>query len=1270
MLLFVDGVQQTDTATFTSSPSFAGEILEIGRYTDLNHFDGGIDEVKVSNIARSACWIAAEYDNQNDPGSFYSVGSEQGASENPAIGNESPENGAIEVLLEPVLSIQAVDYQEDNMNIYFRTNASGTWNTICSNLNVGNGEYFCSNTVNMDSYSTKYWWSVNASDDNSPINWKNSTFSFTTRPENYYHKFTIDHSSHINYGCSYPVTYIFDIPSESTNLNVYKFDSCDWILIPNKTQDEIRDGIEAARFDYAQDKAYISVAFPNNTDYFILNFVNESSESIIVNFSEIATYYDDKNVSVVLTCDDWYERYHEYFMTAIDICQAKNIWFTPAIVTHGSASYQEQEGRILPPDWDDMQMQVDEGFVEPGSHGRNHIHTPYDQEQWGIQSSYDGEILGSRQDIFENITMPALNRRENAEYLYAWIEPYGDSDATVRQKLGQYYYLSDRSTGTDSQYATWDSTNNVYNRIGTVLSIDSVRDYNTLNNNFNTTYNSSGVYHIWGHARDNNWLTGDVGKHLDYISNRSDVWYVGFGHLYMYHYMDERNVISHSTDIGNIPPGLCSESPLNNSIGVGIGSKKLRIRAVNINNNSMDITFSTNESGSWEDVGSNTSVYNGFYQQSYTFSDYDTKYWWSVNCTYGSLYTNNTYTFTTRPENYVPILSNPNPSNGAVDISLGDVPLKITVSDQDGDIMDITFSTNASGSWSDIGTNSSQPNGTYTQVYNFSESVHLYYWSVNITDGKTWVNNTYSFTTERITVFDPFLSGWQYRKKIAINHSMVDCDLTNFPVLINISDSDLAIKAQTDGDDIIFMDGTGTANLLSHEIEYYASGNLILWVNITDLSSTENTSIYMYYGNPSVANMQDVSGVWDSDFIMVQHLSETTGDHYDSTINSNDGDYYGSDQDDTGIIDGADGFDGVDDWIDCGNSETLDVITNGITLEAWVKRSSDGDGSYPGIITRAGTGYHRFQMRYTIAGDVAQFFLGDETEYTVISTNGDLTLDEWIHLVASWDGTNMKLFVDGVQQTETGTFTSSPSLPYETLEVGRYSTINFFDGSIDEVRISDVNRSPCWISTEYNNQENPDLFYTVGDEEIELTYEEYAVSIETNWNKISLPFNQSINKADIIVSYSGTDYSWSEAVSNTIILNFIYGWNRTNQNYDLINTMQPGYGYWIWAYDDCQLLFTINSSPSDTITSLQQYWNVIGPPFNSTVIKENLIITYNGSDYSWYEATTDNNEEGEPLILGFIYEWNSGTQSYVLSDNIKPGLGYWMYAYYECILKR
>ncbi len=130
-------------------------------------------------------------------------------------------------------------------------------------------------------------------------------------------------------------------------------------------------------------------------------------------------------------------------------------------------------------------------------------------------------------------------------------------------------------------------------------------------------------------------------------------------------------------------------------------------------------------------------------------------------------------------------------------------------------------------------------------------------------------------------------TSYPYRKELTIDHTKVDDYLTNFPVLIDITDTDLASKAQSNGNDIIFTDMSN--NKLNHEIEYYNSGHLIAWVNVTSLSSTVDTILYMYYGNQTIGNQENPAGVWDENYMMVQHLNETSGTHYDSTINDNDG---------------------------------------------------------------------------------------------------------------------------------------------------------------------------------------------------------------------------------------------------------------------------------------------------------------------------------------------------------------------------------------------
>ncbi|HIH28903.1 MAG TPA: DUF2341 domain-containing protein, partial [Thermoplasmata archaeon] len=62
------------------------------------------------------------------------------------------------------------------------------------------------------------------------------------------------------------------------------------------------------------------------------------------------------------------------------------------------------------------------------------------------------------------------------------------------------------------------------------------------------------------------------------------------------------------------------------------------------------------------------------------------------------------------------------------------------------------------------------------------------------------------------------------------------------------------------------------------------------WVKIPMVSSTEDTHLYMYYGNSSSTAQQSPEKVWNTDFMAVWHLNKNpTEGVFDSTIYDNDG---------------------------------------------------------------------------------------------------------------------------------------------------------------------------------------------------------------------------------------------------------------------------------------------------------------------------------------------------------------------------------------------
>lgn len=102
--------------------------------------------------------------------------------------------------------------------------------------------------------------------------------------------------------------------------------------------------------------------------------------------------------------------------------------------------------------------------------------------------------------------------------------------------------------------------------------------------------------------------------------------------------------------------------------------------------------------------------------------------------------------------NISPEFKTPLPTNGSTGQDRPPV-VSIIINDDDGDIFNVTWYSNSSGSWQPFGYNNSVTNNTFYQTNNnFSTSNITYYWNVSANDGQpTGANNNsgvYHFTTK------------------------------------------------------------------------------------------------------------------------------------------------------------------------------------------------------------------------------------------------------------------------------------------------------------------------------------------------------------------------------------------------------------------------------------------------------------------------------------------------------------------------------------------
>jgi hypothetical protein len=525
----------------------------------------------------------------------------------------------------------------------------------------------------------------------------------------------------------------------------------------------------------------------------------------------------------------------------------------------------------------------------------------------------------------------------------------------------------------------------------------------------------------------------------------------------------------------NYPPEISHITPGNGEMDVSISLSELQFEISDFNGDRMSYTVTTTP-----DIGSGSGNLkpDGVYSVSISGLEDLTEYSWHIEVTDGMDTTVDDFIFTT--EANAPIVSNPDPYDDEryVPLSLSD--LSFHLKDFQGDPIDYTVETSP-----DIGSDSGNNvgEGTYTIPVSGLDYSREYTWYVNASDGEHESRKVFNFQTEHKITFNPFNEGWKYRKKITIDHNKVDENLENFPVLISTTDVDLRDKAQDDGDDIIFMDGVGVAKRLYHEIEQYedSSGELIAWVNVNDLYSNQDTNLYMYYGNPNAGEQQAPEFVWDSNFQAVWHLNEEgVGLRYDSTFNSFDGTPYSYDGNEatTGQIDGADDFDGDNDHIRTG--VTFDYEYR--TVSFWFNADTIPSPVSARILTQDADTLEYGQFLAAIKDGGFHGDAGGSPENFV----HDIDIDIWylFHLVRN--GPTVEYYVDGnLEYSDISGDYGSSSNPNENLVIGTGRKMNerFFDGTIDEIRITNNARISDWISTEYNNQNDPSSFIDIGLEE-------------------------------------------------------------------------------------------------------------------------------------------------------------------------------------------
>lgn len=329
------------------------------------------------------------------------------------------------------------------------------------------------------------------------------------------------------------------------------------------------------------------------------------------------------------------------------------------------------------------------------------------------------------------------------------------------------------------------------------------------------------------------------------------------------------------------------------------------------------------------------------------------------------------------------------------------------------------------------------------------------------------------------------------RKPITIHADRVEApgqsgELTDFPVLVALQDSQIMAGARQDENNVYFVDADGTT-LLAHEIEKWNPGanELVAWVKIPRLSETTDTELYVYYGTPAPGGPVDPRQVWTNGYVAVWHLAEqpgAAGGINDST-DGNDGTAHPSMQASdlvTGKIGDAIDFDGMDDEISFQNPITG---TGAHTISAWVNQRATGTDD--AVVTLGEGSRDRARFLYSVwTNDSVGFgFYQNDVVSQINIIDEDWTLLHW-----TYENRDNVIYVNGgdrlgVARSESGVDTRGSEGRLGNVPSGAFGSNVNLNGQLDEVRIATVVRPADWVRTEFNNQSSPSSFYDVGNEE-------------------------------------------------------------------------------------------------------------------------------------------------------------------------------------------
>ena len=301
--------------------------------------------------------------------------------------------------------------------------------------------------------------------------------------------------------------------------------------------------------------------------------------------------------------------------------------------------------------------------------------------------------------------------------------------------------------------------------------------------------------------------------------------------------------------------------------------------------------------------------------------------------------------------------------------------------------------------------------------------------------------------------------------------------LADFPVAVRLaanspegfSYADMADPSS--GSELRFADASGKS--LDYDVEEWnTNGVSLVWVKVPALAKT--TAFTMYYGGTPTDEVKAIR-TWSAGYVGVWHMAEADGDVSDASGNGLVASPNGSGE--AYSVAGAGVFakgrfntsvrnKGTGRSMLCVSDSYLLDLGSDFTMSGWVKMTDtiDGGGLARIAVRSADGGTPEWEVALADATTLRACGNGGATLSGTIAS----AMDNWRHVAAVYDGTALKVYVDGALVLDgeiTAAKDSNNKLCFGT-KGGLYN--GHFTGLFDEFRLRDAVCSADWVEAEYD----------------------------------------------------------------------------------------------------------------------------------------------------------------------------------------------------------